>query len=94
MFEKTKQSKKTDQFIELTKEHVKAALSSLMVNRTGETKKRSRDKSRDDKKIRKKSKPIPNENLPVNISSTKTIVLGTSNLTSKQMVRVFFIPNF
>ena len=82
--------------IELTKEQVKAALTSLISIRkqyqkqtsTVETRKRRRNKSldRSTENVTKKQKPIYNDIVLSNITQTETIVLATSGLNYQQIV--------
>jgi bisphosphoglycerate-dependent phosphoglycerate mutase len=80
-----------DDSIELTKEQVKAALTSLISNhkqtRTVASRKRRRNESIE--KPTKKSKPIYNDIIISNINQPETIVLATSGLNQRQMVSVF-----
>lgn len=77
-----------DHSIELTKDQVKAALTSLMLN-SKQSRKRGRNKSSDrsiEKINKKKSKTISNDIILSNLSPTHSIILGTSNLNHHQMV--------
>ena len=80
-----------DDTIELTKEQVKAALTSLISNhkqtRTAASRKRRRNESLE--KPTKKSKQISNDIILSNINQPEAIVLATSGLNQHQMVSLF-----
>ncbi|CAF3714140.1 unnamed protein product [Rotaria sp. Silwood1] len=83
-----------DDSIELTKEQVKAALTSLFIihkqTRTIESRKRRRNKSIDQSLANqnKKQKQIYNNIILSNITQTETIVLATSGLNNQQMKQI------
>jgi hypothetical protein len=90
-----------DNSIELTKEQVKAALTSLIPNskpnRTVASRKRGRKKSPDRsiENPKKKFKPIYNEIILSNLTPPTTMVLATSGLNNQQMVCSFsFFSSF
>jgi hypothetical protein len=82
-----------DNSIELTKEQVKVALSSLILNhqenRTVASRKRRRNKSIENPP--KKSKQIYNDIIVSNTKQPETIVLATSGLNQQQMVRFYVL---
>lgn len=86
------QSESCDNLIELTKEQVQAALSSLISihkqNRTVASRKRRRNKSIDQsiENPNKKQKQIYNDIIVSNINQPESIVLATSGLNPQQMV--------
>jgi hypothetical protein len=91
------QTESYDSSIELTKEQVKAALTSLISNhkqnRTVGSRKRGRNKSLDRsiENPTKKSKKISNDIILSNLTQTHTMILATSGLNNQQMVCFFFI---
>jgi len=86
-----------DNSIELTKEQVKAALTSLISihkqTRTVASRKRRRNKSIDQsiENPNKKRKQIYNDIILSNINQPETIVLAASNLNLQQMVRLIIL---
>lgn len=87
--------------IELTKEKVKAALTSLFLihkqNRTVASRKRRRTKSFDRslENENKKQKQIYSNIILSNVTQAENIVLATSGLNKKQMVSLFiYIINY
>jgi len=86
-----------DNAIELTKEQVKAALTSLISihkqTRTVASRKRRRNKSIDQsiENPNKKHKQIYNDIILSNTNPPETIVLATSNLNLQQMVRLIIL---